>query len=842
VGLLRRRRRWVLAGGAVVLTGAAAVLHRARTRVPEYRGGGEIKGLVDKLRSDLPSSVPRVVFHEVGAEAGLVFEHFPGTRAGRLPEDMGSGVAVGDVDADSWPDVFLVNSGPLVPASGETRGRSRLFRNLGGGRFEDMTETSGIDLQELGMGAAFLDADGDGDLDLFVTTYGTCRLFENDGSGRFSDVSTRAGLDMREGFWSGVAVADYDRDGALDVYVCNYVLYDEAGKAGHRSQFGVDIPALINPSTFEPAPNMLLRGRGDGTFDDIAVAAGVRDVTGRSLGALFTDLDLDGWPDIYVANDVSDNALFLNRGDGTFEDITTAALIGDYRGAMGLAAADFDGDHDLDVFITHWVGQENALYALSTRERTGEGRAKLAYVDLADRYGVGFAALQMVGWATRFFDYDNDGALDLFVVNGSTIPLADDTTCLAPMKSQLFWRQPSGSNRFHDLGAVGGEFFAEAHVGRGGATLDYDLDGDEDLVVSLFGERARLLRNDGGNGRPSVRLRLREPSGNRFAVGARVEAESGGVTRIDVTETQGSYLSQHVVGELAFGLGNQAQLDPVRVTWPDGAVSDAGPFLGGTLITWTRGERPVALALPGFVARAAEGPPEVEVERRFFAVRAEATRARLAGELDAAIERYRAALALWPGHDDCLYYLAHCLAARGDERGAFATWEAEVAFAPESNRGWMQIGLARLPGGEASLDDLALAAAAFERCHAINPEESRPVVQLGVVALLAGDLARARERFADAAQRNPSSIEARYLGGRAAYIAGDRPAAEALLAEAHALARAGAAAGSAAFDEGRTKSGAALVAEGGPEPDGPLARWRTLASRTDGIDAEYGGG
>ncbi len=837
MGLWRRRRKAILTVSALALAGGALAVYALRSRVKGYQAGEETEGLVDTLRADLPSAVPEVEFREVGREAGLEFTHFRGRRTGRLVEDMGSGVAAGDVDGDGWPDLFLVNSGPLA---GE-RDPARLFRSRGDGSFEDVTEASGIDFSGLGMAAAFVDVDGDADLDLFVSAYGTCKLWRNDGTGHFEDISTRAGLDDWPGFWSGVGVADYDRDGCMDLYVCGYVEYDEAQKSGHQSQFGIDIPAMINPSAFEPARNLLLRGHGDGTFEEVALQAGAADETGRSLGVLFCDLDDDGWPDLYVANDVSDNALLLNRGDGTFEDVTTAALVGDYRGAMGLASADFDGDGDLDLFITHWVGQENALYQAHPREGGGAGGSagRITFLDVADRYGVGFTGLADVGWATGFFDYDNDGALDLFVINGSTIPTKEDATHLQPMQSQLFWHSTEGRGRFHELGAVAGAFFAEEHVGRGGAILDYDRDGDLDLCVQLLGERVRLLRNEGGNERPSVTLRLRQAEGNRLAIGARVEAEIGGVWRLAVTDSQGSYLSQHTVGELHFGLGEHSQIRRLRVRWPGGEISEEGPFLAGTSVTWTRGERPVIEALPGFLARASEGPESVETEREFFRRRQQATQARLAEDYPQAVQHYLGALSLWPGHDDCLYYLAHCLAHIGDEAGAVRVWETEVAFTPGSNRGWMQLGLAHLPGGDPAFDDLDAAQAAFEHSLAINQEESRPITQLGVVALLKGELDLARRRFAEAARQNPRSVEARYLGGRAAYLAGDLEAARALLAEAHELARAQGLGGDSASSEGETRTGEALTAERALDDDSPLQRWRTLTTRTCDPDLEY---
>jgi tetratricopeptide (TPR) repeat protein len=250
----------------------------------------------------------------------------------------------------------------------------------------------------------------------------------------------------------------------------------------------------------------------------------------------------------------------------------------------------------------------------------------------------------------------------------------------------------------------------------------------------------------------------------------------------------------------------------------------------------------VTSALPGFVARATGGPEDVATERLFFKVRGEATRARLNGELEHAVERYRAALALWPGHDDCLYYLGHCLAERGEESEALATWEAQVAFVPSSSRGWMQLGLMRLPGGDSAFDDLELAEEAFWRSQRINPEESRPVVELGVVALLKGELETAHERFSDAARLNPRSIQARYLSGRVAFLAGDHEAALAFLKQAHALARGGdGQAGGSVSGEGDTASGQAMLADAHKGDGDPLSRWTTLAERECDVETEYGG-
>ncbi|MCA9001699.1 MAG: VCBS repeat-containing protein, partial [Planctomycetes bacterium] len=461
----RRRRKTYLTLLAVALCAGVWLVQSRRHRGEEYSAGQRAEGIVDELARDVPENTPRVRFENVAAESGLDFRHFPGTRSNRLPEDMGSGVALGDVNGDGWTDAFLVNVAHALgePAPTDGSGRCRLFLGSEGGHFRDATDASGIDLAFFGNGASLVDVDSDGDLDLFVAGYGRCYLFANDGNAHFKDISQRAGVSGFDGFWTSVGVADFDRDGIMDLYVCGYVVYDEGAvsSGATSSQYDKVIPALINPSTFEPERNLLLRGLGNGHFEEVGEAMGVSNPTGRSLGVLFTDIDGDGWADLYVANDVSDNALFLGRGGTAFEDVTTESLVGDYRGAMGLAAADFDADGDTDLFVTHWIGQENALYVQKSRAfREGDEPGPPIFMDGAARSGLGSTALDRVGWATRFFDYDNDGWLDLFVVNGHTIPLAQAPTQMRPMRSQLFWHVPGERNSFfHGVGAVSGEFF-----------------------------------------------------------------------------------------------------------------------------------------------------------------------------------------------------------------------------------------------------------------------------------------------------------------------------------------------------------------------------------------------
>jgi len=838
VRVLRRRRKTVLSLAAVALLGGVAAWQVASSSVEEYTAGDVTDGLFDSLARDLPEDVPAVRFEDVAAARGLVFEHFPATRTNRLPEDMGSGVALGDVNGDGWCDLFAANIAGALHGERGPAGASRLYLGGPGGKFEDVTAASGIDLVELANGAAFFDADSDGDLDLFVACYGTCRLFRNEGGAEFTDVSAEHGLERFEGFWSGVAVGDYNADGAADVYVTGYVKYVERaeGLGEPPSQYGRVIPAGINPSNFEPERNLFFVGRGDGTFEERAEELGVHDPAGRGLGALFCDIDGDGHQDLYVANDVSDNALFLGTADGGFVDRTAEAQVGDYRGAMGLAAGDWDNDQDLDLFVTHWVSQENALYSQHPKPDGGVP----VFFDDADRLGLGFKALPMVGWACEFLDYDNDGWLDLYVVNGSTIPIEETPELMEPMRSQLFWHKCDQRSFFHEVGAVSGDFFRSEFVGRGGASFDADLDGDSDLVVLQHGGPALLLDNTGGNARGALRVRLRQPTGNTFALGARVEARIADLTRLEVVGAQGSYLSQRAVGEVAFGLGEAPLVDELRVTWPDGTVESAGPFLPCTVVDWTRGAAPKARPFPGRHARDAEGPPEVEEQRRFFALRDEAVQARVAGDYDAAVEGYLAALALWPGHADSLYYLANSWIEIGREATALAALERMVHFEPQSSGGWMQIGRLRLPGGDAQIDDLSLARRAFDRCRELNKAESRPETMLGIVDLLEGRLDEARERFTQAARLNPKSVEARWFLGQALWLREEREKAGQWLREAHAVALAGRSAGDSASNEGDTKSGSAMTAGGGVALADELLRWQTLAEREPDPVAEYG--
>jgi hypothetical protein len=573
----RRRRLLVLTAGlGTLFVAAAAVATWIATRpAPTYRPGEAVQGLTADLARDLPSDYPRVTFTDVSAEAGIRFRHFDGHRTSQLPEDMGSGAAWGDFDNDGWLDLYVVNEvGPLTAAAPDDVARSpahaALYRNLGDGTFRDVSAEAGVRLRGWGMGASWADYDNDGRLDLFVTAYGENVLYHNDGDGTFTDRTDAAGMGGHPGFWAGARWGDYDRDGRLDLYVTGYVRYRQLPDRGMTRQYDVEQPAGINPSSFEPLANLLFHNHGNGTFTEVAAQAGVANEMGRSLSAVWADFDDDGWPDLYVANDVSDNAMYRNLRDGTFTDVSLAARVADYRGAMGLAVGDWDGDEDLDIFVTHWLAQENALYSNRRAELKARGAylPGLQFTDEADRYGVGQIALDFVGWGTSFFDYDNDGRPDLFVVNGSTLEVKNDPRLLVPMRSLLLWNRGAGDG-FYDVGAVSGSYFAEQYVGRGAAFGDYDNDGDVDVFVVNNGGPGILLRNDGGNRNRWLGVALRGTTSNRFGVGARLRLVAGGAVQVREVGAQASYLSDNSLIE-HFGLGTTRTADTLEIRWPSG--------------------------------------------------------------------------------------------------------------------------------------------------------------------------------------------------------------------------------------------------------------------------------
>jgi hypothetical protein len=569
---LGKRRRLMLlygvVGTALTLAAAALVLRLGRS-APAYRPGADLDEITSALTRDLPADRPSVVFVDATLESGIQFRHFGGDRSTQLPEDMGSGAAWGDYDNDGRPDLFLVNFSAAPSAT------NRLYRNEGGGRFRDVSAASGLEEAMKGLGTAWGDFDDDGFLDLVVTGFGVLKLYRNQRDGTFEDVSASSvpgGLSSFQGFWTGASWADYDGDSDLDLYVCGYVQYQfRPGDAARGTrQYQSVVPYTLNPSSYPPERNLLFRNEGGGKFTEVGERLGVDNPEGRSLAAAWCDFDEDGFVDLYVANDVSDNVLYENRGDGTFEDVSHAAWVADYRGAMGLAVADWDRDGDQDLFVTHWIAQENALYSNLRVAFGKEGSESLRFMDVADMVGLGQIALDYVGWGTFFFDYDNDGRPDLFVANGSTFQKDENPRELVPMKSNLFWN--AGAERgFFDVAPASGPSFGESRVSRGAAFTDYDSDGDLDFVLVNHGAPPLLLRNDGGNEKSWLAVQARTDSKNRFGVGAKVTVRVGERSQTVHIGSQASYLSQSPY-EAHFGLGEAERADELVVVFPGGAT------------------------------------------------------------------------------------------------------------------------------------------------------------------------------------------------------------------------------------------------------------------------------
>ena len=446
----------------------------------------------------LPEGAPEPRFTDVTKSAGLgSFRQFQGGRSSQLPEDMGSGAAWGDFDNDGLDDLFVVGGGGSLDLPDSQLATSELYRNLGGGHFEKVKDFP--ELRIRGMGAAWGDYNNDGWLDLVVTGYDTIILFRNDHGHLVRDKS----FPSPKGFWTGVSWGDYNRDGYLDLYVCGYVKYKPGGPnaSPNSTQFGFEVPFTLNPASYEPERNLLFRNNGNGTFTEVARELRVANPEGRSLSALWHDFDGDGWPDLYVANDISENKLYLNR-HGKFLDAGRSAWVEEYRGSMGLAAGDFDRDGDDDLFISHWIAQGFALYQSLLSEEKGIGN-ELHFTDVAEMAGIGQTSLQSIGWGTSFVDFDSDGWPDLIVANGSTFEQKGASPPrLVPMPSFLFWN--AQGKFFYDL-APWNRSFSGPHTSRGLAVADFNNDGAMDVAIVDQGEGVRLLRNDipQGNGRSS---------------------------------------------------------------------------------------------------------------------------------------------------------------------------------------------------------------------------------------------------------------------------------------------------------------------------------------------------
>ncbi len=513
--------------------------------------------------------LPRLV--DVTRQAGITFVHNVGDDdMDNIIESNAAGCAFLDYDGDGDLDVYLVNGAYVEGFSGVRGRRNRdklsnaLYRNNGDGTFTDVTARAGLGDKGMGMGVSAADYDNDGDQDLFVANYGPNVLYRNNGNGTFTDITREAGL---ENDLSGIGSTffDYDLDGHLDLYVGNYLEYDPEYQYYYAAQ------RFPGPLAYHGQPDVLYHNNGDGTFTDVTNEAGVYNAEGRAMGVASGDIDDDGDWDIFVPNDGMENYLYRNNGDGTFTDValptgTGFGQRGEATSAMSAEFADIDLDGLIDIIVP------DMAYSCVYRNIGGG-----LFEEMSARLGVAAACGQYTSWSANHFDFDHDGYGDLFITNGHPHRMIG--------QEDLLLLNDNG-RRFVNVSHLLGPDFQEKFVGRGSAAGDYDNDGDVDVLVLNLGARPRLLRNDGGNRRNWVMIHLVGTTSNRDGIGARVRIAAGGETQTRLRVSTAGYLSQ---GDhrLHFGLGDAAQIDRIEIRWPSGTVQTLEDQRPNQLITVT---------------------------------------------------------------------------------------------------------------------------------------------------------------------------------------------------------------------------------------------------------------
>jgi hypothetical protein len=524
-----------------------------------------------------------VTFRDVTQQAGIRFVHNNGAFGKKfLPETMGPGVAFIDYDNDGWPDIFLVN-GMDWPGHMQKHSTPKLYHNNHDGTFTDVTHKAGLDVEIFGMGVAVGDYDNDGYDDLFVTCYGQSHLFHNNGNGTFTDVTQKAGLMGPKEFSTSAAWVDYDKDGHLDLVVGNYVQW--TAETDLYCTLDGKSKSYCTPESYKGTAVRLWHNRGNGTFEDLTQKAGVGDPTSKTLGVAVLDYDNDGWPDLLFSNDTQPNKLYRNNGNGTFTEKAVVAGVafsedGVARAGMGVDAADYDHSGLASLLITNFSNQMLSLY-----HNEGKG----LFVDEAPRSEIGRASLLTLGFGCFFFDYDLDGWQDVLVANGhidADIQRVQSNVKYA-MPPHLF--RNVGKGKFEEVTKSVGQAFASPRVGRGAAYADINNDGRLDLLLSTNGGPVYLFRNEAQGAAASnrsLRIKLVGTKSNRDGIGTVVKLTAGGETQTEMLRSGSSYLSASEL-VLTFGLAHSEKADTIEIRWPSGQTDRLSSVPAGATITVT---------------------------------------------------------------------------------------------------------------------------------------------------------------------------------------------------------------------------------------------------------------
>ena len=561
---------------------------------------GSFPGLSRSAVASSPArSAGPIEFRDMTKQAGILFKHNSGAFGKKyLPETMGSGVCVLDYDNDGWQDLLFVNSMDWPGHKGGAKSYPALYHNNKDGTFTDVTREAGLAMESYGLGCAVADYDNDGFVDIYITTVGSNHLFHNLGNGKFADVTVKAEV-ADPGFSTSAVWFDYDNDGKLDLFVTHYIEWsiakDQYCTLDNKNK------SYCTPQTYKGESSTLFHNRGDGTFENVTKRAGLYDPTGKSLGVAMLDYDNDGWMDLFVANDTEPNKLYHNNHNGTFTDVAVQVGVafsesGRVRAGMGVDAGDYDGSGWQSLVIGNFTNESMSLY-----RNDGSG----LFVDEEISSGIRQMSLQALTFGCFFFDYDLDGRLDIFAANGH---VSDDISVVQPT---LKYAQPailfhnSGNRKFEDASAKVGPAMQQPVVGRGAAYLDYDNDGDLDLVITANNGPARLLRNENGNQNDMLRVKLVGTRSNRDGIGARVTVTTSSGTRLfRMVKTGSSYASQSEL-PLTFGLGTPqaGRTVGLEIVWPSGQKDSLSKIGANQFITVKEGSgiisaRPIVLGKP----------------------------------------------------------------------------------------------------------------------------------------------------------------------------------------------------------------------------------------------------